>query len=161
QRDTVFEQTYHLGVPQAPLAERPAVDDGERSTGTTITFWPSADIFDEIVFDFETIRARFQQYAFLNKGLTIALTDERPREVAPVDALDETLDDLDTDVLGEETGSTEAAAQGAGSTGTTTATKPRSVVYRYDNGLIDYVTHLNKSKRSEPVHQEVIAFESA
>ncbi|WP_131106326.1 DNA topoisomerase (ATP-hydrolyzing) subunit B [Ornithinimicrobium sufpigmenti] len=173
QRDKVFEQTYHLGVPQEPLAERPAADEGERSTGTTITFWPSVDIFDEVIFDFETIRARFQQYAFLNKGLTIALTDERPREAAPVDALDEDLDDLDglgdvdggTDVDGEtlteENGGTEAAGGGAGPSGTGTTAKPRTVVYRYDNGLLDYVTHLNKSKRSEPVHQDVIAFESA
>ena len=159
QRDKVFEQTYHLGVPQAPLAERAADDDDERSTGTTITFWPSVDIFDEVVFDFETIRARFQQYAFLNKGLTIALTDERPRDVAPVDALDEGLDDVEGDASGEDTEAA-GADPARGGTGTSTA-KPRSVVYRYDNGLIDYVTHLNKSKRSEPVHQEVIAFETA
>ena len=37
--------------------------------------------------------------------------------------------------------------------------KPRTVTYRYDDGLIDYVKHLNASKRSEPVHDDIIAFE--
>ena len=162
QRDKVFEQTYHLGVPQAPLAERDAQDESEQATGTTITFWPSVDIFDEVAFDFETIRARFQQYAFLNKGLTIALTDERPREAAPVDAIDEDLDEVPmiAEDPEEETGpvvdeAAEGTSEPAGKGG-----KPRTIVYRYDNGLLDYVTYLNKSKRSEPVHEEVISFES-
>ena len=46
-------------------------------TGTTITFWPNAEIFETVEFDYETLRARFQQMAFLNKGLRITLTDER------------------------------------------------------------------------------------
>ena len=45
-------------------------------TGTTITFWPNHDIFETVDFDYETLRTRFQQMAFLNKGLRIAL--ERP-----------------------------------------------------------------------------------
>ncbi|MDR1189914.1 MAG: DNA topoisomerase (ATP-hydrolyzing) subunit B [Bifidobacteriaceae bacterium] len=47
-------------------------------TGTVITFWPNPDIFETVDFDFETLRLRFQQMAFLNKGLTISLTDQRP-----------------------------------------------------------------------------------
>jgi DNA gyrase subunit B len=148
QRGKVFTQTYHLGVPQAPLAEREATTEEERQTGTTITFWPSVDIFDTVLFDYDTIRARFQQTAFLNKGLTIALTDERPREPAPEDALDD---------FGDED---EAPAEEAPATPAPDGSKPRSVTYRYDNGLLDYVMHLNRSKRSEPVHDEVIAFET-
>ena len=69
----VWRQTYHHGVPQAPL------EQGESSTetGTTITFWPSPDTFETVEFDYETLRARFQQMAFLNKGLSISLIDER------------------------------------------------------------------------------------
>ncbi len=147
QRGSVFTQTYHLGVPQAPLAEREAQTEEERQTGTTITFWPSADIFDSVLFDYDTIRARFQQTAFLNKGLTIALTDERPREPAPEDALDD---------FGDEDDGTPAETDSPSPGGT----KARSVTYRYDNGLLDYVMHLNRSKRTEPVHDEVIAFET-
>ena len=62
------------GVPAADLSRDEATDE----TGTTVTFWASPDIFETIDYDFETLRARFQQMAFLNKGLTITLTDERP-----------------------------------------------------------------------------------
>jgi DNA gyrase subunit B len=47
-------------------------------TGTVITFWPNPDIFETVDFDFETLRLRFMQMAFLNKGLTISLADTRP-----------------------------------------------------------------------------------
>ena len=49
-------------------------------TGTTQTFWPNPEIFETVEFDYETLRARFQQMAFLNKGLRITLTDERGEE---------------------------------------------------------------------------------
>jgi len=70
----VWRQSFANGVPDAPLAK------GEPSTetGTTITFWPSAGTFETIEFDYETLRARFQQMAFLNKGLRLTLADERP-----------------------------------------------------------------------------------
>jgi DNA gyrase subunit B len=69
----VWRQRFEIGVPVAPL------EKGEESdaTGTTITFWPSKDIFETVDFDYETLRTRFQQMAFLNKGLRISLTDER------------------------------------------------------------------------------------
>jgi DNA gyrase subunit B len=75
----VWTQSYTDGVPNEPLAEGAATPD----TGTTISFWPNAEIFETVEFDYETLRTRFQQTAFLNKGLTIALTDERTTE--PVD----------------------------------------------------------------------------
>ena len=69
----VWRQSYQHGVPQAPLAQDETSDDH----GTTVTFWPSPDTFETVIFDYETLRARFQQMAFLNKGLAITLTDER------------------------------------------------------------------------------------
>ena len=73
----VWRQSFHDGVPVAPLSQ----DEASDATGTTITFWPSAETFETTDFDFETLRARFQQMAFLNKGLTITLTDERPEHL--------------------------------------------------------------------------------
>ena len=73
RQGNVYRQSYNSGVPEAPLAKEEASD----KTGTTITFWPNAEIFETVIFDYETLRARFQQMTFLNKGLTIALTDER------------------------------------------------------------------------------------
>ena len=73
RQDHVWRQSFTHGVPDAPLEKGEASD----ITGTTITFWPSTDTFETIEFDFETLRARFQQMAFLNKGLSITVTDER------------------------------------------------------------------------------------
>ena len=95
QKGHVFRMSFDHGVPTAPLAQGEATDE----TGTTITFWPNAEIFDSTDFDFETVRARFQQMAFLNKGLTINLVDERVDRATPAVADDEEdLDHLDGDV---------------------------------------------------------------
>ncbi|TFC41855.1 DNA topoisomerase (ATP-hydrolyzing) subunit B [Cryobacterium sp. TMT1-21] len=73
----VWRQSFADGVPNAPLT----MDEPSDETGTTITFWPSAETFETIEFDFETLRARFQQMGFLNKGLSLTLTDERPEHL--------------------------------------------------------------------------------
>lgn len=69
----IWTQSYLAGVPMAPLAKGKAAD----FTGTVIEFLPSTEIFETVDFDYETLRARFQQMAFLNKGLTISIYDER------------------------------------------------------------------------------------
>ena len=73
RQGNIWTQQYHDGVPVAPLAKGAATGQ----TGTTITFWPNAQIFETVEWDYETLRTRFQQMAFLNKGLRIELTDER------------------------------------------------------------------------------------
>jgi DNA gyrase subunit B len=73
----VWRQSFAHGVPDAPLSQ----DEASDITGTTVTFWPSADTFETVEFDYETLRQRFQQMAFLNKGLTIVLTDDRAETV--------------------------------------------------------------------------------
>jgi DNA gyrase subunit B len=74
RQGSAWTQSYQDGVPDAPLIEAVPADD----TGTTITFWPSSTIFETVEFEYEILRTRFQQMAFLNKGLTITLLDERP-----------------------------------------------------------------------------------
>lgn len=69
----VWSQTYTIGVPDKPLKKGVKTT----KTGTTIQFTPSKDIFETVVFDYETLRQRFQQMCFLNKGLKINLVDER------------------------------------------------------------------------------------
>ncbi|MGL4340296.1 MAG: DNA topoisomerase (ATP-hydrolyzing) subunit B [Rhodoglobus sp.] len=109
----VWRISFRDGVPTGNLEKGEATTE----TGTQQTFWPSADTFDTVEFDYETLRARFQQMAFLNKGLRITITDERA---------DETL----------------------------------SETYLYERGLVDYVEYLNKTKKNELIHPDVIAFES-
>ena len=124
----VFRQSYRYGAPMAPLSKDEVADD----TGTTVTFWADGDIFETLTYDFETLRSRFQQMAFLNKGLRLTLTDERPEHT-----------DTEDEVA-------EVATEG----------KPRVVSYRYEGGLTDYVKHLNAAKKYDPVHPEVIDFEA-
>jgi DNA gyrase subunit B len=68
-----WTQSYQNGVPDAPLAQGGPTD----TTGTMTEFEPNAEIFETVEFDYETLRARFQQMCFLNKGLEINLKDER------------------------------------------------------------------------------------
>ncbi|MGO8957357.1 MAG: DNA topoisomerase (ATP-hydrolyzing) subunit B [Streptosporangiaceae bacterium] len=73
----VWRQSYELSEPCAPL------DRGGQSdkTGTTITFWPDPGIFETTEWSFETLSRRLQEMAFLNRGLSITLTDERPEHI--------------------------------------------------------------------------------
>ena len=68
-----WTQSYRNGVPEGPLAESGKTEE----TGTTIEFWPNSNIFETVEFDYETLKTRFQQMAFLNKGLQIEVVDER------------------------------------------------------------------------------------
>jgi DNA gyrase subunit B len=76
QQGYVWRISFRNGVPVAPLERGEASSE----TGTTITFWPSTETFESVEFDYETLRSRFQQYAFLNKGLRLTVTDERGEE---------------------------------------------------------------------------------
>jgi len=144
QNGHVFRMSFEHGSPTAPLAQGEATDE----TGTTITFWPNPQIFDSTDFDFETVRARFQQMAFLNKGLTINLVDERTERAAPAVGDDEEdLDHLEADV--EKVDAEEGGQK-----------RLRKASYRYDGGLVDYVHHLVGAKKAEPVHPEVISIEA-
>jgi DNA gyrase subunit B len=78
QRDGFFwDQSYKLGVPDAPVKKGKATE----ATGTTVSFWPSKEIFETTDFSFEILSTRFREMAFLNKGLTITLKDERTGHV--------------------------------------------------------------------------------
>ncbi|MGI5529170.1 DNA topoisomerase (ATP-hydrolyzing) subunit B [Streptomyces syringium] len=72
-----WTQDYKLGVPTAPLAQHEATDEH----GTSVTFWADGDIFETTEYSFETLSRRFQEMAFLNKGLRISLTDTRADHV--------------------------------------------------------------------------------
>ena len=147
QKGHAHRMSFDHGVPTGPLRREEETD----ATGTTITYWANPEIFETVEYDYETIRARFQQMAFLNKGLTINLVDERvdePTETEQAEDLDHVDDDI-TEVVDSEDGA-EAAPK-----------KARKVSYRYDNGIVDYVTHLVGSKKAEPVTNAVIDIETA
>nr|WP_202527120.1 DNA topoisomerase (ATP-hydrolyzing) subunit B [Streptomyces sp. SID5770] len=125
-----WTQDYKMGVPTAPLAQHEATSE----TGTTVTFWSDPDIFETTEYSFETLSRRFQEMAFLNKGLTITLTDERESAKATVGA-----DDPDA----------EAAAEAPA----------RRVEYHYEGGIVDFVKYLN-SRKGELINPTVIDIEA-
>lgn len=69
-------QSYSRGE---PTSEVERVGDSDK-TGTEICFWPDPEIFETVDFDFKTLRKRFREMAFLNKGINITLLDERGEE---------------------------------------------------------------------------------
>jgi DNA gyrase subunit B len=108
----VWRQRYEHSVPVHPLRKGEAT----RRTGTTTTYWADEAIFETITYNAETIARRLQEMAFLNKGLTIVLRDERVSE-----------DDEAEDAEGR-------------------TAQIRERTFHYPGGLEDFVKHLNNSK---------------
>lgn len=73
----IHEITFEKGITKEPLKVVGQTDE----TGTLVHFVPDAEIFDETVYDYDTLRHRLRELSFLNRGITIILTDERPEEV--------------------------------------------------------------------------------
>ncbi|MDN5706272.1 MAG: DNA topoisomerase (ATP-hydrolyzing) subunit B [Corynebacterium casei] len=137
-----------------------------RGTGTKIRFWADPQIFETTEYDYSTIARRLQEMAFLNKGLTIQLIDERvTKEQLDLEAiadaesgekqLDETsFDDADVDDFEEEGAETAAPVEKE----EPSKKLQKKVTYHYPDGLIDYVKFINKSKTS--IHPTVVAFDA-
>jgi len=115
-----------------------------KKTGTTVRFWADPDIFETTVFNFETVARRLQEMAFLNKGLTITLTDER---VQPEEVTDEVVSETAEAPRSAEVEAEVAAAE---------TPKIKTRVYHYPGGLEDYVRHINRTKT--PIHNSVVGF---
>jgi DNA gyrase subunit B len=120
-----WSQQYTHSVPGKLIKGAPT-----RATGTTIVFWADPGIFETTTYNVETVRRRLQEMAFLNKGLTIVLRDERVAE-------DEAVDDTEPDAEGF-------------------VAKIKEYTFHYPNGLEDFVAHLNKTK--EPIHKKLVAY---
>ncbi len=121
----VWRQHYARSVP-GPLRK----GEPTTRTGSTVTYWADGDIFETLVYDIETIRRRLQEMAFLNKGLTMVLRDERVGDGGAAD-------------------NEEPDAEGY-------VGKVKEFTFCYPNGLEDFVAHLNKSK--EPIHKKLVSF---
>jgi len=102
----IYEIGFERGILAIPLRRLGDCAPGE--TGTLVTFKPDHEIFPERVYNYDTLRGRLRELAFLNRGLTISMTDERL-----------------------------AGARGD---------KPRSDVFRFDGGIVEYVRWLNEGR---------------
>ncbi|CAB0765455.1 DNA gyrase subunit B [Corynebacterium diphtheriae] len=143
-------QNFSMAIPD------PLVEGGNaRGTGTTIRFWPDAEIFETTTFKFETISRRLQEMAFLNKGLTITLVDKRVTD-----------EELELEAIAEEGDTAENVSldqidvDADGNIDAPAAPKKREKkkVFFYPDGLKDYVAHLNKTK--QVIHPTIISFDA-
>ncbi|MEB3064133.1 DNA topoisomerase (ATP-hydrolyzing) subunit B [[Mycobacterium] zoologicum] len=132
-------QTYDKSVP-GTLRQ----GDKTNKSGTTIRFWADPDIFETTTYDFETVARRLQEMAFLNKGLTIDLTDERVR-------VEEVVDEVVSDTADAPKTAEQQAAEAQG------PHKVKHRTFHYPGGLRDFVAHINRSKT--PIHQSVVDFD--
>lgn len=135
-----WEQTYTNSKPGELVKGEPT-----KRTGTTVRFWPDDQIFETTLFNFETVARRLQEMAFLNKGLTITLTDER---VAPEEVTEEEVPETAEAPKTAEEEAIEAAEP--------EAHKVKVRTYHYPGGLEDYVRHINRTK--SPIHNSVVGF---
>lgn len=147
-------QNFNHAVPD-PLIE----GENARGTGTAIRFWPDDEIFETVEFSWDVIAKRLQEMAFLNKGLTIVLRDQRKvtaREVELEELAEagDTAQSIDGDSFDDDALDPSQAEEEK----QTEVTRNREVTYHYPDGLVDYVHYLNKTKT--PVHPSVIALEA-
>jgi DNA gyrase subunit B len=148
-------QNFNNSVPEE------LVEGGNaRGTGTTIRFWPDAEIFETVSFDYDTISRRLQEMAFLNKGLTITLKDERVSDTElELEALAEAGDTAPSiDGSSFDDSDIEEAEAPAGEAPKPPKKREKKVVYHYPDGLVDYVNHLNKGKT--PIHPSIVGFDT-
>ncbi len=130
-------QSYDRAVP-GTLKQGEAT----KKTGTTTRFWADPEIFETTQYDFETVARRLQEMAFLNKGLTINLTDERV-------AQDEVVDEVVSDTADAPKSAQEAAES-------TSENKVKHRTFHYPGGLVDFVKHINRTKN--PIHSSIVDF---
>jgi DNA gyrase subunit B len=131
-------QSYLHSVPET-------LKQGEktRKTGTIVRFWADPTIFETTNYDFETIARRLQEMAFLNKGLTITLVDERV-------TADEVVDEVVSDTAEAPKSAEEKEAEAKG------PHKVKHRTFHYPGGLVDYVKHINRTK--SPIHNSIVDF---
>ncbi|WP_328407748.1 DNA topoisomerase (ATP-hydrolyzing) subunit B [Nocardia sp. NBC_00403] len=133
-----WTQSYKASEPGKLVQGEPS-----KKTGTTIRFWADSEIFETTTYNFETVARRLQEMAFLNKGLTIILTDER---VTDADVTDE--------VVSETAEAPKHADPNAPAAPVEHKVKTRT--YHYPGGLEDFVRHINRTKQA--IHNSVVGF---
>ncbi len=132
-------QTYDKSVP-GDLKK----GDKTKKSGTTIRFWADPDVFETTNYDFETVARRLQEMAFLNKGLTIELTDERVRT-------EEVVDEVVSDTAEAPKSAEDKAAESEA------PHKVKHRVFHYPGGLRDFVAHINRTKTA--IHPTIIDYD--
>ncbi|WP_282856928.1 DNA topoisomerase (ATP-hydrolyzing) subunit B [Pseudoclavibacter helvolus] len=148
-----WEMDFENGVPTGNIRKGEPTEE----TGTTITFYANSEIFETVEYDFEVLRTRFQQMAFLNKGLRISLADDRDQATLQGDGLAAQITELQDETAAEidEAERTETG-EPKGVTESIEIPQKRAQTYLFERGLVDYVQHLVSRRKKQPVHEEII-----
>ena len=169
----VYKQRYEKGHTCYSLKEVGICP--EDKTGTKITFKPDPDIFQETtVYDYDILKTRLREMAFLTKGLRIILRDDRSEEEQRIDTslnklldrayedaelqkaeLEETTEKDDQSSAEEKDMPAEEKAEHSPSV----EKKQRVMEFYYEGGIKEFVTYLNKSK--EALYEQVLYFEGS
>ena len=159
QDGKVYKQRYERGHACYSLKEI-GVCPPEK-TGTKITFMPDDTIFTETtVFDFDVLKVRLREMAFLTKGLRIILRDNRVEEKIAADVensqINELLQRAEAD---KEERELEAADKNSEeiSENETIVNKQKKVEFYYEGGIKEFVSYLNRSK--SPLYENILYFE--
>ena len=155
QGGKVYKQRYERGHVCYPLKEIGICL--EEKTGTKVTFKPDETIFTETtVYDFDVLKRRLREMAFLTKGLRIILKDSRTEEILDTDVenhqISELLKRADEDAKLEK-----EITAGVDEEISENGKKQKVVEFYYEGGIKEFVTYLNKSKTA--LYDHVLYFE--
>ncbi len=135
-----------------------------RGTGTKIRFWADPEVFETTEYDYDTIARRLQEMAFLNKGLSIELIDERVteeqielEEIADAESGETSADETSFDDA-PDAGDTFNEESGEAKDAAAEKKRRKKVTFHYPDGLTDYVKYLNKSKTA--IHPTIVSFDA-
>ena len=150
----VHEQTYERGKITTDLTVTGECD--ENDTGTSVTFLPDKEIFKEtLIYDFDVLKNRLREMAFLTKGLKIVLTDERTFEEIEAQKEKEkqlhggeNLSEHEDEISEPEEDVKEEISADKDSEDV------RQEIFHYEGGIKEFVQYLNKAKT--PAYEEVI-----
>jgi len=138
---------FENGVPTGPIRQGEATDE----TGTVITFYPNDEIFETVEFDYETLRTRFQQMAFLNRGLQIGIRDERDQSTLSHSIVPVTEIVADQEAAGVAVGEAKPITESI-----SIVPQKREQTFKFERGLVDYVQHIVGRRKLQPVNDEII-----
>ena len=182
----IYKQRYERGKKSYDL--KVIGDCNKEETGTKVTFLPDKEIFTETtIFDFDILKVRLREMAFLTKGLRIILKDERDEEHSKSFITDSMIEEAKEAALGKDLEesqisnligraeadveeqkkegvyeSADSSESGEGQSNSETALdekkkKSKFREFHYEGGIKEYVTYLNRSKTA--LYEDVLYFE--
>ncbi|MCR5279468.1 MAG: DNA topoisomerase (ATP-hydrolyzing) subunit B [Lachnospiraceae bacterium] len=155
QGGKVYKQRFERGKTMYPLKVIGECPEGE--TGTSVTFFPDKLIFTETtIFDFNIIKARLREMAFLTKGLKISLRDDRDDEHAKALVTDSMIEEAKEAADGKDETERPETFQTL-SDSEKSVERKKYVEYCYEGGIKEYVQYLNRSKT--PLYEDILYFE--